>query len=204
MPSTPVSPRELRKQEIRSRILDASIALITEKGFEQTTIEDICQRASVARRTLYRHFETKQDIIDELSRSLLIDDLADKAYFALEQHQCARERLHALFDLIRQPFLPENQHAKALFVQLIHEITPSRQPSTHNQHLRQLNESFTSFFANCAERGELKPGVDPVFYGEMLVSMVIGTVYNWMHNSDYPALARCDALEALIADTALR
>ncbi len=196
------SRRALRKQEIRSRILDASIALITEKGFDKTTIDDICQEAGVARKTLYRYFETKQDIIDELSQSLLIDDLINKTYLALESSDTARARLHALFDMVRQPFYPENQGQKALFVQLIHEITPAGEQG-NSEHLQQLNDAFLNFFANCQECGEIRPGIDIQFYAELAVGMIIGIVYNWMGNEHYPALTRTDQLEQMLADTVL-
>lgn len=203
MPSSDVSPRELRKQEIRSRILDASIALITEKGFEKTTIDDICQEAGVARKTLYRYFETKQDIIDELSQSLLIDDLINKTYLALETSESAHQRLHTLFDMVRQPFYPENQAQKALFAQLIQDITLTR-GNGGNDHLAQLNDAFLNFFASCKEAKEIRRGVNIQFYAELVVSMIIGIVYNWMDDEHYPALERTDQLEEMIARTVLK
>jgi AcrR family transcriptional regulator len=47
----PIGRREKRKQEIRTRIEDAAYALFQRQGIEETSIEQICVEADVARRT---------------------------------------------------------------------------------------------------------------------------------------------------------
>ncbi len=39
------------------------MALFDEKGYEQTTVDDIARRAEVARATFFRHFRSKEDVI---------------------------------------------------------------------------------------------------------------------------------------------
>ncbi len=61
------SPRvslQTRKQElVRDAIWDAAIDLFAEKGFEETTIDDIVNAAGTSRRTFFRHFESKRDLM---------------------------------------------------------------------------------------------------------------------------------------------
>jgi AcrR family transcriptional regulator len=53
-----------RKQEfVRDAIWSAAIDLFAEKGFEETTIDDIVDAAGTSRRTFFRHFESKRDLI---------------------------------------------------------------------------------------------------------------------------------------------
>lgn len=53
-----------RKQEfVRDAIWDAAIELFTEKGFGETTVDDIAAAAGTSRRTFFRHFESKRDLI---------------------------------------------------------------------------------------------------------------------------------------------
>jgi AcrR family transcriptional regulator len=42
---------------------DALVTLISKKGFEAVTIQDILDRANVGRSTFYMHFENKQDLL---------------------------------------------------------------------------------------------------------------------------------------------
>ena len=53
-----------RKQEfVRDAIWDAAIDLFAEKGFEETTVDDIVDAAGTSRRTFFRHFESKRDLM---------------------------------------------------------------------------------------------------------------------------------------------
>lgn len=55
-----------RKQQlVREAIWDAAVALFLEKGFEQVTVEEIADQAGVSRRTFFRYFPTKNDLMSE-------------------------------------------------------------------------------------------------------------------------------------------
>ncbi|UQX89046.1 TetR family transcriptional regulator [Jatrophihabitans telluris] len=49
--------------DTRTRLTDAAFALFEEQGFEATTVEDIAERAGVGRRTFFRTFASKEDVI---------------------------------------------------------------------------------------------------------------------------------------------
>jgi len=55
---------QARKQEfVRDAIWTAAIDLFAEKGFEETTVDDIVAAAGTSRRTFFRYFESKRDLI---------------------------------------------------------------------------------------------------------------------------------------------
>ena len=47
----------------RDAIWNAALDLFAEKGFEQTTVEEIATAAGIARRTFFRQFESKSDLM---------------------------------------------------------------------------------------------------------------------------------------------
>ncbi len=55
-----------RKDRSRLLILDAAAALISEIGYEATTIDRVVTRAGLARKTAYNLFTSKEDIADQL------------------------------------------------------------------------------------------------------------------------------------------
>ena len=69
-----------RVQEFRARVLETAEALFAEQGVEATKVDDICEAADVAKRTLCNHFPTKAHIVGALSREAvsrlvaLVDD----------------------------------------------------------------------------------------------------------------------------------
>lgn len=47
----------------RERIFKAALSLIQTKGYDQTTLVDICTEAGIATGTFYHYFKSKQDIL---------------------------------------------------------------------------------------------------------------------------------------------
>ena len=45
------------------RLQEAALELFTERGFEQTTVEDIATRAGLTKRTFFRHFSDKREVL---------------------------------------------------------------------------------------------------------------------------------------------
>jgi len=72
-PSPPVSglARALSEPDVAptatdERILDAALVLIGQYGTRRTSIDDVAERARVNRRTVFRRFDSKQGVIDQL------------------------------------------------------------------------------------------------------------------------------------------
>ncbi|MDV3130130.1 TetR/AcrR family transcriptional regulator [Mycobacterium sp. 21AC1] len=47
----------------RGRLEDAALALYTERGFDQTTVAEIAERAGLTERTYFRHFADKREVL---------------------------------------------------------------------------------------------------------------------------------------------
>ena len=53
-----------RKQElVRTAIWDAATDLFAEEGFDETTVDDIAKKAGVSRRSFFRYFSSKSDLM---------------------------------------------------------------------------------------------------------------------------------------------
>ncbi len=55
-------PIDRRVARTRAMLQEAHISLILEKGYEATTVEDICDAANVGRSTFYAHYTGKDDL----------------------------------------------------------------------------------------------------------------------------------------------
>ena len=53
----------MSKQSARDRLAEAAFALFAERGYEQTSIDDITDRAGLGRTTFFRHYRSKEDVI---------------------------------------------------------------------------------------------------------------------------------------------
>lgn len=57
-----------RRQATRQKLYEAAVTLIAEKGFSSTTVDEIAERAGVAKGTVYYNFASKNDLFEELLR----------------------------------------------------------------------------------------------------------------------------------------
>ncbi|MDI3406844.1 TetR family transcriptional regulator [Streptomyces cavernicola] len=51
------------KPAIRDALISAAFELFLDRGFERTTVDDIVQRAGVGRRSFFRYFPSKEDVV---------------------------------------------------------------------------------------------------------------------------------------------
>jgi AcrR family transcriptional regulator len=57
-----------RTAQTRSEIVDAALQLFQAQGFDNTSMEQVADAAGVSRRTIYRYFFTKDDLVFESPR----------------------------------------------------------------------------------------------------------------------------------------
>lgn len=88
---------------IRAQILDAALGLFSERGFHGTSMPALAERAGIGAGTPYRHFESKEQLVNALYReckdALMAALLTDFPFDATarEQHRAFFHRLVAFF-----------------------------------------------------------------------------------------------------------
>ncbi|MEV0398496.1 TetR family transcriptional regulator [Actinoallomurus sp. NPDC050550] len=69
--------RERTRRAVRAELAELALGLFVERGYERTTVEDIAAAAGVSRRSFFRYFPTKEDVlfgdVDELAEQIAED-----------------------------------------------------------------------------------------------------------------------------------
>ena len=73
--SQPLSLRERKKRLAQTTIEEAALRLFQQKGYEQTSIQDIADAVMMSSRTFFRYFASKEEVLFELMREVLSEGL---------------------------------------------------------------------------------------------------------------------------------
>jgi AcrR family transcriptional regulator len=71
----PGGRRQQKKQATRAALNEAATRLFATKGYEQTSVDDLCREADVSLRTFFRYFEGKEDVL--FARDMDIEPFLD-------------------------------------------------------------------------------------------------------------------------------
>lgn len=54
---------ERKRQLVRDELADAALRMLAKQGFERTTVDELAAAAGVSRRTFFRYFASKEDVV---------------------------------------------------------------------------------------------------------------------------------------------
>jgi len=77
-PSPESAPiRQRRKEALPRELLDAALDLFVEKGFAATRSEEVASRAGVSKGTLYLYYPSKEELLKEVIRHNVVNQIAE-------------------------------------------------------------------------------------------------------------------------------
>ena len=139
----------------REQLIDTAIALFTEHGFHATGINRILADSGVAKKTLYRHFRSKEELI--LAALRKYDGLFRNRFMAQVESMAAtpHERLLAVFDAAGEWFA-DNKFFGCMFINAVGEYSQDDTP------IRMACREFKTMMSRyirglCADAGAQNP-----------------------------------------------
>ena len=81
----------------KEQILDVSLSLFLEKGYDNTSISDILSNLNIARGTLYYHFESKEAIMDEIIERSIKSVIEEAKGIVFRKGMTVQEKMFTLF-----------------------------------------------------------------------------------------------------------
>lgn len=85
---------------LRARILSAALELFAEQGYDATSVNQVVIRAGVTKGALYHYFAAKEDLLYEIYRGLLDQQLADLHRITTEEPDPSRALRAVINDLV--------------------------------------------------------------------------------------------------------
>ena len=171
------------KVSTKERILEAALEVFSQKGFHSATTEDIAERAGVGKGTLYRHFETKEKLFEELVR-LRLDELEKRAVSIIDGHDDVLTMISKYIQVYFE-FFDRNQHLYRLIVQE-HLDLGEHSPDNYFKRVMRAVPNLKRKVYEGSQLGILKDvDFQTVFYGTM--GFVHGVIQKWLaRDCSYP------------------
>lgn len=160
------------KEEAKKRIIAASVKVMSEKGYSQTTMEDIAAYLGVSKGALYLYFKSKDDLIVESAKNM-------------QSHLSQLRRMQMTASPTRDPldvwieildnFMPFDQRINTLYFELI-AIT-ERNPEINKLSIKNLNneiEMIEHEIASQQQTGLVRTDADPRTIAVAMISIFNG------------------------------
>lgn len=168
-----VGRRERKKEETRRRIFDAALALFRERGFDDTTIDDIAERADVAKGTFFNYFPRKESLIEELADEWIRDAEARAA----KSGASALGRLRVLYGEAAGAFQKDPDLSRAVMRSSAQRLCC---PGGGGAPWHQFESVVLSVIAEGQQKGEIRADLDVHVMHGALVSCFVGGVMWWL------------------------
>jgi AcrR family transcriptional regulator len=193
--ASPPGRVDRRVQEFRARVLATAEELFTERGIDATKIDDICEAADVAKRTLCNHFPTKAHIVQALSREA-VSRMVASIDGAREAGTTTRERIRILFDgfYASDDFEmgPVHREFVGAFFGAAHGTAEAAEGEIR------VSDAVQGLLAEAGPE-QLPPGASIETFAEVVLGSIYATTLEWVHRDDYDVEARTSEVGRFLA-----
>ncbi len=193
----PISRRERRKREVQDRIIEASIELFTEQDCEAVTVEQICERADVSRKTFYNYYLSKQYLIYALSESIVFDEaqrIADAARAHSEDTVARIRYLLESMDVILRNFAALE---RTLMRHTMKDTARDDERAAERWH--HMDKLITGFIEEGQARNDITTTFTSQFLGEIVAGTLNTITVSWVYDESYPVSQRLTELADFFA-----
>lgn len=174
MTLTEPSRRERKKEETKRRIFEAAIGLFRTKGFEATTVDEITEKADVARGTFFNYFPKKESVLAYLSEERMTVAQAN-ATALLSSSAPVRDRLIDLYLQAASAWEENRDLSQFVFGEWLRRAFA---PATHTE--SGWRTIIYSLLDQGRANGELRADVDNERADAMLTAIYMTTLFHWL------------------------
>ena len=183
-------------KDTKTRIKEIGLKLFQERGFENVTINEICEQSSVNKHTFYYYFKSKDELLKDYYE--VPYDLSTE-YFV--QMLNAKNHVEQLW-LSYKPFLDRisesgTEISRQLFIKNInHDVGTFRGGRRRNEHMKMQ----AGIIEKGQAAGEIRNSSDPKTLCMIIHQTFVSTLFMWcMHNGtfDLPLYVR-SSVEAML------
>lgn len=175
-----MTPRQLKAQQTKKKILEVALDLFSKKGFDQVTVDEIVNTANSSKGAFYVHFNSKNEIFLEKFKE--IDDFYDTFTQSLPDDMSYSEKIINLTKS-QMVYLRDELGKDLMRTVYMSALTPD-QPKTLSNTDRKLYKIIHLFVQKGQEKGEFKDTISAKEITMLITRCMRGTLYDWQIFND--------------------
>ena len=174
------SRRERRSAELRERLFRSALRLFAEKGFAETTVEDITEAADVGKGTFFNYFPSKDHILLAFS-DMQLGKLEELVANFRNSNQSLSDFFRSLTDRMTEEPLRNPGMIRALLLGYL-SSSAVREVMTEKQ--ERALKLHTQIMEIAQSRGELRADIPAVEIAHVFRQAIFGTLLMWSVTGD--------------------
>ncbi|GCE31049.1 TetR family transcriptional regulator [Dictyobacter alpinus] len=200
MPSIPVhvSLKEKQREERERLIVQTAEEVLLEKGFYETSMEEIAARVGISKGTIYLHFKSKDELVTAIIQQNLYVFRADLDA-AITQHTTARGKFEAILTYLYQKFMCHNtQFLTSIYsgVELQHKL--KEQKNLFREVMDFLLLHIKKIIEDGKAAGEIDPSIATPVIMRAFFSLITPRSYDvWLEQHDDLSLSSDELIAQL-------
>jgi AcrR family transcriptional regulator len=180
--------RTRRSAETRERLFHAAVRLFAEKGFAETTVEDITNAADVGKGTFFNYFPSKEHILIAFS-----DMQLGKLERFVEAARSGKESMRSFFRTMSQQMLSEPAKTPEVVRALLQANLSSSSVRNVMRDRNARGEHLLSQLVQIGqERGDFRRDVAALEIARVFRQLTFGTLLLWSVYGDDSLAERLD------------
>jgi len=161
-----------RSEETRSRILEAALTCFSSRGYDVTSVAEICTAAGLSKGAFYHHFPTKQAVFLALMESWL-SGLDEQLRAVMSSAHNVAQGFDVMSGMLGEIFTTARGHLP-MFLEFWTQSL--RDPVLWKMVIapyKRYQDLFADFIQRGIDEGSLRP-VNPQMAARWIVSMAVG------------------------------
>ena len=198
-----MAPKVTRKyrQAVRDRVLRAAETLFSEKGYYDTSMDEIVVESGLSKGAIYGHFKSKEDLFVALQDKHLEASL-DELRSTFVPSDSARTKLERIVDVAFTSMIGASK--KACRISLEFDVAAPRMKSVERRRegrFKAVRDFLAEIIAEGVERGEFRHDVDADSTALILLAMADGLSLAWATTSlDFDWKVLANQTKGLVAE----
>jgi AcrR family transcriptional regulator len=172
---SPPDRRQRRSADIRERLFRAALSLFAQKGFAETTVEDITNAADVGKGTFFNYFPSKDHILIAFSEIQIA-----KLQAAVHEARQTREPMHTFLRVLSERMVLEPGRSPDIMrALLLANLSSSSVREVMRQRSVKGHAALSELMQLGQDRGELRRDIPAADLAHVFRQTLLGTILVW-------------------------